>query len=191
MCKITINLFSQDVLIFLIKWDPINPDDPTNNIQDKNVGVHVFSYDNNYIEGREFGISIDGNYIWFNILLLMLFGSMVLITFIKIKLYDFAILAKYESYSYCCYDLCKELSLLLCNFILIIWLDKNISDQCFSENFSTTKLYTVSYMQLYLYSVFTILLIITTIYEYFMMCSIFNNNDAKRVQNTEKNNSSV
>ena len=40
-------------------------DDPTNNIQDKNVGVHVFSYDNNYIEGREFGISIDGNYIWF------------------------------------------------------------------------------------------------------------------------------
>ena len=40
-------------------------DDPTNNVQDKNVGVHVFSYDNNYIEGREYGIAIDGNYIWF------------------------------------------------------------------------------------------------------------------------------
>lgn len=51
-----------------VKIDPnlrYGTDDPTNNNKNKNVGVHVFSYDTSYKEGRDYGISIDGNYIWF------------------------------------------------------------------------------------------------------------------------------
>ena len=40
-------------------------DDPDNKTKDKTVAVLVFSYNEQYQEGRDFGIALNGNYIWF------------------------------------------------------------------------------------------------------------------------------
>ena len=53
---------------FTQKLDPnilTGKDDPDNITKDKKVAVHIFSYDSDYKEGRDFGMALNGNYIWF------------------------------------------------------------------------------------------------------------------------------
>ena len=128
-----------------------------------------------------------GNYIWYNILLVALVGSIIILVVIKNKFLGNDDVEVYETSRQRCYNLCKELSLLIINYMLIFWLDNNISDTCFKENFSETKLFIVSYMYLYLYFIICLSLVLVIIFECFMTCCV-TYKDNKQVKDVKNSN---